>query len=243
MTRRDQARQKKTNMLSSPTDQLFKQMRVAIKEKKYEEMQEIILDPRYSPDAVGLKDSRTNLHTASELNDSRAINVLLGQRNIDPNVGTSDGITPLMIASKEGNLEALEALLADVRVDLERIDDEDKTAKKMLPKKKEIKRTRAMKLFEAREQRGAAAVEGEKVALLIGNSHYKVRGLTNLPGAERDVTKIETLFKTSSYIVKTVMNSEDIITDITDVMKDIPSSSIQHFQFFYAGKASFYFER
>ena len=216
-------------------------MRVAIQEKKYEEMKDIIKDHNYSSDAVGLKDLRTNLHIASQLNDSRAVNILLDQRNIDPNIGNSDGMTPLMIASKEGKLEALEALLADVRVDPKRRDDEEKTAKEMLTKGKEITRAKAMKLFEAREQQGAGAAEGDKFALLIGNFHYKVTGLDNLPGAKRDVTELETLLKKSDYIVKTVMNSEDILDDIMNVMKDVPSSSIQHFQFFYAGKARFIF--
>ena len=236
----DQARlQDRTDMASSPTDELYKRMREAITKKKYEEMEDIIGDHRYCPDAVGAKDARTNIHTACQRNDGRAVNILLGQGNIDTNAETSDRLTPLMMASQAGHLEALEALLEDLRVDPERTDDTDRTAKEMFPEGKEIKKAKAMKMFEKRERRVAGAVEGERVAVVIGNIHYKGTGLNNLPGAGRDVTEITAFLKTSNYDVKTVMDSKNIIVDIMNVMKAIPSGSIKYLQFFYAGMAIF----
>ena len=116
-------------------------MRKAIQRKKYEEMEEIIRDRRYSPDAVGGDDERSNLHTASQKDDSRAIKILLGQGNIDPNVETSEGVTPLMLASSQGKMEALAALLADMRVDPEYSDNRDRTAKELIPDGSVIKKT------------------------------------------------------------------------------------------------------
>ena len=124
-----------------------------------------------------------------------------------------------------------------MRVDLERTDDTDRTAKEMFPEGKEIKKAKAMKMFEKRERRVTAAVEGAKFAVLIGNIHYQGTGLNDLPGAGRDVTEIAAFLKTSNYDVKIVMDSKNILIDIMNVMKEIPSGSIQYLQFFYAGKA------
>ena len=89
--------QDKTDMSSSPTDELYKRMREAITKKKYEEMEDIIGDSCYCPNAVGAKDRRTNIHTACQRDDGQAVNILLGQGNIDTNAETSDRLHGLDI--------------------------------------------------------------------------------------------------------------------------------------------------
>ena len=226
-------------MSSSPSKELFQRMRDAINEAEYDEMESILEERDYSPDAVGAG-GFTNLHTAVNSDDDRAINMLLGQRRqVDSNIKNARGQTPLMLASSKGKIRALGALLADLRVNLKIRDDEDQTAEQMFncPDGSIIKRAEGRKLFEERERQGAAAVKGARLAVLIGNSHYqgKGSGLSDLPGAGRDVKEIAALLKTSNYDVKIVMNSENIIQSIMEVMKEIPSGSIQYFQFFYAG--------
>ena len=227
-------------MSSSPSDELFERMRKAIQRKKYQEMEEIIRDRRYSPDAVGGGDERTNLHTASQKDDSRAINILLGQGNIDPNVETSEGVTPLMLASSQGKIEALAALLDDMRVDPEYSDSRDRTAKDLIPDSSVIKKKKAIKMFEERERRGAAEGQGAKLAIIIGNVHYETgTGLDDLEGAGQDIEEIQALMEASNYTVKIFTDSKNIIKTILDVMTKW-TGSIRYFQFFYAGKIFFF---
>ena len=225
-------------MANSPTAELFQKMRQAITKKQYREMEDILRDQRYSPDAVGGTDARSNLHTAAQRNDERAINLLLGQRHVDPNIETQDGLTALMVASKSGKLEALEALLADMRVDPERTNHEDQTARDIFftPDGSTVKRVKAMKLFQDRERRLAVVGKEAKLAILIGNSHYrKETGLEDLEGAEEDVTEIKALLETYNYTIFTFKDSENLIQDIFGVMEKIPAGSIKYLQFFYAG--------
>ena len=225
-------------MSNSPTAEHFQKMRQAITKKQYKEMEAILKDHRYSPDAVGGKDGRSNLHTAAQRDDERAINLLLGQRHVDPNIETQDGLTALMIASKNGKLEALEALLADMRVDPERTNHEDQNARDLFftPDGSNVKRVKAMQLFQDRERKLAVVGKESKLAIIIGNSHYrKETGLDDLEGAGKDVTEMKALLETSNYTVFTFKDSENLIRDIFSVMEKIPAGSIKYLQFFYAG--------
>ena len=141
-----------------------------------------------------------------------------------------------MLASSQGKMEALAALLADMRVDPEYSDNRDRTAKELIPDRSVIKKARAIKMFEERERRGAAEGKEAKLAIIIGNVHYETEtGLDDLEGAREDIEEIQGLMEASNYTVKTFMDSKNIIETILGVMTEW-TGSIRYFQFFYAGK-------
>ena len=65
---------------------LYSEMRSAILNKDYLEMMFIIGSRDYNPNKVGAGDKRTALHTAAHEDDWQALDILLGQKNINTNV-------------------------------------------------------------------------------------------------------------------------------------------------------------
>ena len=55
-----------------------------------------------------------NMHQKyAQLEDKVALKILLGQRDIDTNVKTTAGLTPLLLAAAKGKMVSIEILLAD----------------------------------------------------------------------------------------------------------------------------------
>ena len=68
---------------------LYSEMRSAILNKDYLEMMFVIGSRDYNPNRVGAGDKRTALHTAAHEDDWQALDILLGQKNIDTNISVS----------------------------------------------------------------------------------------------------------------------------------------------------------
>ena len=210
---------------------------VALQKKNYVKMRAIIGDPDYDPNRVGAADQRTALHTAAQAEDLEALDILLQQADIDTNVGTIDGLTPLLLAAAKGKMTSFEVLLNDSRVDEDAMDGRDQTAMDLITSLgKEIKANKAKDLLENRKQKPDATIKGTiKLALLIGNSDYRNSGWDDLPGAKKDLVDMEARMKANRYQVEVIDNSPDILLAVQEVMNNIPVSSVTHLQVLYVG--------
>ena len=153
---------------------LYNNMREAIQKKNYQQMRTIIRNPDYDPNRVGAGDKRTALHTAAHEDDREALAILLCQRGINPNVRTTKGLTPFLLAASEGKMVSFEVLLNDDKVDVDVRDGEDQTAMELINSLgQEIKAHKAKELLAKRDTKPLAVKDVIKLALLIGNSEYQ----------------------------------------------------------------------
>ena len=217
-------------------DEKYDMMRKAIRDKDYEKMSSLVKDVRYETNRKGGGDQRTALHTAAKNDDEKAISILMQQKNIDPLILTSKGMSALMIASENLKLAAIEELLKDSRVDANQQDHEDNTAEdhiSMGRSANEIQKAKARKLFQRARDRGKEVSAVGKVAILIGNKNYQ--DMPRLDGSLKDLEAMDGLLKASGYTIYKIKDSEDILADIEAVMEKIDESSISHLQLLYAG--------
>ena len=225
---------------------LYNNMREAIQKKNYEQMRTIIRNPDYDPNRVGAGDKRTALHTAAHEDDREALAILLRQRGINPNVRTTKGLTPFLLAASEGKMVSFEVLLNDSRVDADERDGEDHTALELVNSPgKVINTNKAKQLLAKNKQKPLAHTNSLKLALLIGNSDYQGNNpprnsvtWDDLPGAKKDVTDMETRLKANGYQVELIENSLDILGAVQDVMNKTPVASVTHLQVLYVGRLS-----
>ena len=89
---------------------LYDDMRAAIQNKNYLQMTFIIGNLDYDPNRVGAGDMRTALHTAAHEDDQEALVILLRHKGIDPNVKTTEGLTPFLLAASEGKKVSFKVL-------------------------------------------------------------------------------------------------------------------------------------
>ena len=224
---------------------LYDDMRAAIQNKNYLQMTFIIGNLDYDPNRVGAGDMRTALHTAAHEDDQEALVILLRHKGIDPNVKTTEGLTPFLLAASEGKKVSFKVLLEDSRVDTNARNCKDQSAKELINAlDKDIKAKKAMELLANRDKEQLAPKDTTKLALLIGNSEYQANipptndsvSWSDLPGAKEDVTDMKTRLRSDGYQVEVIGNSPDILQAVKDVMNKIPVSSITHLQVLYAGK-------
>ena len=223
---------------------LYNRMRTAIQKKDHQHMREIVANEKYDPDRVGGGDQRTALHTAAQLDDEESLLILLGQPTIDTNMRTSKGLTPFLLAASEGNMVAFEALSNDNRVDVNALDDEDRSALVLIRHlRSEIKATKAKELLEKRNKRPESVENTTKLAVLIGNSEYRANNDPNnaatwddLPGAMKDVLDMKARLEADGYQVEVIANSSDFLQAVQEVMNKTPVASVTHLQVLYAGK-------
>ena len=217
---------------------LYDEMHEAIRTERYQEMQKIIENPAYDPNKLGRGDNRTALHTATQLENKEAMKILLGQSNIDTNIKTNRGLTPLLLAAEHGRMDAFEILIEDKRVDFKAVDNEDKSAIDFVSAKSSIIMTnKAKELLSRRNQKQQDDPIKGKLAILIGNSLYqKIAGLANLEGAKADIESMKSKMLTEGYQVEVIHNSLDILADIEDIMKKMPDCSVHYLQVLYVGE-------
>jgi hypothetical protein len=188
---------------------------------------------------VGGVDERTGLHTATQRDDKQALDILLAQSRIDPNIPTKNGTTPTMLASSKCKLVGLRALLTDPRVDFEARDPMDQTAEELLDAKgSTIDLSKANQLFEERRKKKEGRPEG-KFGLLISNSIYEESsGFDSLDGAKEDLNDFTDLLKSQEYTVFPIENSHDILGNVETTLKKVPDGSITHLQVLYVGEVT-----
>ena len=210
-------------------------MRKAIINSDYTVMKSMIPGPPYEANLVGGVDARAAIHTATMCDNGTALNLLLNQDDININIQTSRGESPLVMASKNAKMEALEILLEDDRIDVELRDQDDKTAEDYFPSSAtEIERNKASILFQRARARGQQTTKGSKLAILVGNKNY-TNGMADLAGAWQDLEAVEEVLVQGGYVIHKIVDSEDILDDIGTVMTGIKADSVLHFQFLYAG--------
>ena len=144
----------------------YDKMRVAIQNKDYLRMTFIIGNPDYDPNRVGAGDMRTALHTAAHEDDCESLAILLRHKGIDPNVKTTDGLTPFLLAASEGKKVSLEVLLDDGRVDANARNGKDQSAEELIDAlNKDIKAKKTMaKAMANRDKKQLAAKDTTKLA-------------------------------------------------------------------------------
>ena len=221
---------------------LYNNMREAIQKKNYQQMRTIIRNPDYDPNRVGAGDKRTALHTAAHEDDREALAILLRQRGINPNVRTTKGLTPFLLAASEGKMVSFEVLLNDSRVDADERDDEDHTAMELVKSLgRVVKVNKAKELLAKQTNSHHNPKDSVKLAILIGNSKYPAPADSmtwpweDLPGVKKDIADMEARLKADGYRVEVVENSENILETVKEVMNKTPVSSVTDLQVLYAG--------
>ena len=218
---------------------LYNEMREAINKKNHQQMKEIISKKDYLINKVGGNDKRTALHTATMAEDKEALRILLECEDVDTNVKTTHGLTPFLLAAAKGKMVSFEILLADKRVNEKEKDGDDQSALELVEALGQtIKLQEAQKLLRSKSQSESNFSTDEgKLALLIGNCTYqKESGLSNLPGAKRDLKDMQMKLEADGYKVEILANSEDILTGVEEVMEKQPDYSISMLQILYVGK-------
>ena len=223
----------------SSAEDLYEKMRKAIQKGDHDLMWEISEEANYEvnrEDRKGL--GRVALHTAAQRDDQEAVKILLSLPGVDPSKRTKEGLTPVMLAAKNGKAEALGALLEDQRVDADECDQEDQVLEEIIKTSRNItsdfERNKTLSIIEKFRMRQRQPSEGGKVAIIIGNSIYK-NGMSHLEGAKRDMDEVSAIMEKVHYKVHKVENSEDILADIETVMEGVPDSSITHLHLHYTG--------
>ena len=223
----------------SSAEDLYEKMRKAIQKGDHDLMWEISEEANYEVNREDKKAlGRVALHTAAQRDDQEAVRILLSLPGVDPSRRTKEGLTPVMLASKNGKAEALGALLEDQRVDADECDQEDQVLEEIIKTSRNItsdfERNKTLSIIEKFRIRQRQPSEGGKVAIIIGNSIYK-NGMSHLEGAKRDMDEVSAIMEKVHYKVHKVENSEDILSDIEKVMQGIPDSSVTHLHMHYVG--------
>ena len=153
-------------MATPGSEALYRDMQKAIHKKNYGQMRAIIANPAYNGDRVGGSDQRTALHTAAHEDDCESLAILLRHKGIDPNVKTTDGLTPFLLAASEGKKVSLEVLLDDGRVDANARNGKDQSAEELIDAlNKDIKAKKTMaKAMANRDKKQLAAKDTTKLA-------------------------------------------------------------------------------
>ena len=234
----ERTKKKKKKEKEEQGGELYQKLNKAITEERYSDMRDILQEPGYAPDEVGVEDERTALHVGVQCEDLEALDILLQQVNVDCNVPDSDGLTPLMLAASQVRMEAFERLLDDPRVNIKVRTKKYQTALDLMPAHTTpFRRLKAEKLFEDAKKRSSKATQKRKVAVIIANSDYEESsGLSILPGAKEDLEKL-TAFLGKSYNIFTIFNAHDIEAKVREVMEGLPDSClpVTHFQLVYSG--------
>ena len=203
-------------------------------------MTSLLNNPKYETNRKGQSgDERTALHTASSYDDKKAISLLMQQK--DPQILTSKNMSALMIAAANMKLEALEELLSDDRVDPNQRDMEDQTAEDIFENSSsgtELQRAKARMLFQNARDRQKEVSSIGKVGILIGNKSYQ--DFERLDGSWEDLEAMDVLLTSSGYTIYKIHDSQDILEDIGQVMKQIEESSMTHLQLLYAGSVLYH---
>ena len=225
-----------TEAKAKRTEALYSEMRSAVLNKEYLEMMFIIGSRDYNPNRVGAGDKRTALHTAAHEDDWQALDILLGQKNIDTNVKTTDGLTPFLLAAAEGKKVAFEVLLGDDRVDKNARNEKDQSALELINAlSKKVRVKKAMKHLAKQGKMTPSNKNTTKLAVIIGNSEYQANSgdsvsWDDLPGAKEDVVAMKTRLTDDGYQVEVIENSSDFLTDVEDLMYKIPVASVTYLQ-------------
>ena len=216
----------------------YEKMRRAICSADHRAMRAIVKNPRYDANETGGPDHRTGLHTAVQCNDTEAIAILMTMKTIDCNKMTSDGTTPLMLASLEVQIEAMEKLLNEPRVDVQARNHKDKTAENLFPKgiATQVEKAKSRILFEVAAQRAKGATPRERnVAILVAICNYEeISGMARLPGTKEDQEEMRKFLK-PYYTVYCINDAKDILAEVEDVMKTLPEGSVDNLQFLFSG--------
>ena len=215
---------------------LYDEMRAAINDNNHQRMREIIGNKDYMINRVGGKDKRTALHTATMEQNRETLAILLGHQDIDTNVKTSNGLTPLLLAAAKGKMVSLEVLLADSRVNDKVKDIDDQSVLELVEALgKRIKIHQAKELLGKRYQ--TLPREDGKLAILIGNYNYKEEsGLANLAGARNDLEAMRMKLSADGYRIEVIENSADILEDMEKVMTKPSDHSVNLLQVLYVGE-------
>ena len=231
-------------------EQLYKKLCTAITEERHSEIRNILQDPGYAPDRVGGEDEWSFLHVAVQGEDMEAIDILLEQDIMDSNIPDSEGLTPLMLAAKEIKIDSFKKLLNDPRVNLKAKTKRNQNCLDLIPAKASpAERDRMKILFETAKKRSNAdenvdpeqSIETEKkgggdgwnYGMIIGNSEYSCKMLSNLPTIKVDrklvVNRLGNKktynidFSNSEHpaIIDDYTNVEDIIGQVEDFMDEV----------------------
>ena len=228
---------------------LYNEMRLAVQNKDYLQMMFIIGSGDYNPNRVGAGDKRTALHTATHEDDWQALDILLGQKNIDTNVKTTDGLTPFLLAAAEGKKVAFQVLHGDDRVDKNARNEKDQSALELINALgNEVRVKKAMEHLAKQGKMAPSNENTTKLAVIIGNSEYQTNASDSvswddLPGAKEDVFAMKARLTDDGYQVEVIENSSDFLKDIEDLMYKIPVASVTHLQVLYAGKSASIFSQ
>ena len=217
---------------------LYNEMREAINSNNQQKMKEIIGRKDYKINKVGGDDMRTALHTATMGEDTKALEILLGNPDIDTNIKTSDGLTPFLLAASKGKMASFEVLLTDNRVDDKIKDGRDQSALELVEALGlKIKSHQAKEFLEKRNKAHPPKAKDGKLAILIGNYSYKQEsGFANLKGAKRDLEDMKSKLRAEGYQIETIENSSDLLSDVEEVMTKTPDNSVNYLQVVYVGE-------
>ena len=164
---------------------------------------------------------------------------MMTMKTIDCNKMTSGGTTPLMLASMEVQIEAMEKLLNDPRVDVKARNHQDKTAEDLFPKgvATQIQKSKCRILFEVAAQRGKGATPKERnVTILVAICNYEeISGMVGtMPGTKKDKDEMRK-FLQPYYTVYCINDAKDILDEVNDVMETLLEGSVDNLEFLFSG--------
>ena len=215
----------------------YEKMRRAIQEVDYNVIRTIVQSKRFEINRTGGTDDRTGLHTAVTCDDPEAIDILMSVEDIDPNKKTSEGFTPLMLASKEVRMPALEKLLEYHTINIKARNHQDLKAEDLFPRDAtHLQKTKCKILFQLAADRGKGATPKERnVAILIAICNYEESsGMSKLPGTKRDQEEMR-IFLEPYYTVYCISDAKDILNEVEGVMETLPEGSVDNVQFLFSG--------
>ena len=224
-------------------EQLYQKLYTAITEERYSSMRDIIQQTGYAPDRVSGEDKRTALHTAAQVEDIEALDILLQQDNVDCNVPDLEGLTPAMLAAREIKIDSFERLLEDPRVSVKARTKKNNNCFDLLPVHAlSSERERFMIAFQAAKNKPNKSTQNRRVAIIIANSDYEESsGFSRLPGAKEDLEKLTNFLKKNSYHIIPIVNAQDIEARVTEEMERLDPSflPVTHFQLVYSGISTY----
>ena len=220
--------------------ELYDLMKKAIVGSDSEKVSSIIKNPKYEANRRGGPDRRTNLHSAVMIQSVRSmlvITLLLSQKDIDPNIMTSEGFSPLMLACAYLRMEALKHLLE--KADPDAVNEKDMRAEDLTPQSATPgQRAEIEFLFRQARNKGSEVKKDRNLVIFIANMNYVPEsGLKNLKGALEDLKAMQD-FLQKFYTIRTIVDKEDVLDEIEKIMESLPPGSLDTVELMYSGKVT-----
>jgi len=192
------------------------------------------------------ENKHTPLHIATGTDQPEIVRKLLSHKDIDVNPRSCKDLTPILMATRNGKIRALEVLLEDSRVDLDIFDPDGRTIEGLLGEgiKTPLDPGRiaiAHRLFkEARFRQGlkdGTLLRKKAVVFLINCRYSEESGITSLVGPAKDLDIAKQMFEAKGYKIHTLEDEANIEESINTLIDENEADfkELDVLQFIYSG--------